>query len=151
MRMTEQELGDKIIEQCKEIARLEELAVYRASHQRERDEAREGWAYARLTSEQWHQAYNDLLVRSSVRIENATGGNVVFDAAPETLANYVAPRIPVINVNMDELCDHRYPPLPDGLHYSDTCERCGQVLVIDPTPVYCDHSRWREAERALDN
>jgi hypothetical protein len=103
-KMTEQELRDKIIAQSEEIDRLEELAAYREPHQRERDEAREGWEYARLTSQQWQTAYNELLTKSQVHIESATGTN--FD-----------------------------------------------VRTLEPreaTPIFCDHSRWQEAERTLE-
>jgi len=40
---------------------------------------------------------------SKIKTVSATGGNVVLNAAPEMLSNYVAPTIPVVNVNMDEL------------------------------------------------
>ena len=41
----------------------------------ERDEAREGWEYARLTSRQWQDAFNQLKFETQVTIRNATGGN----------------------------------------------------------------------------
>jgi hypothetical protein len=118
-QLTREELIAKIITQSEEIDRLEELAIYRAPHQRERDEAREGWAYARLTSEQWRAAYNELLLKSTTRIDNAI--NTTEDV----------PEWETINETLKRL---------------DTLEE----TVANSTPIFCDHSRWREAERTLE-
>ena len=106
-QLTRGELIAKIIAKTDEIhhqtAKIERIEALDRMHVRQRDDYQVKLIDAKLRAEQWHQAYNELLVQSTGMIVNGTGANVVFNAPAETLSNYVAPTIPVVNVNMDEL------------------------------------------------